>query len=270
MGSILAMSSQVARGSVGLSAIVPALQSLGHSVIALPTVLLSNHPGHRNFAGGPIEVARLERMFDAIAANGWLADVGVILTGYLPSAEHVSFAATVVERIRRVRDDLRYICDPVLGDDPKGLYINQSAATAVRDRLLPLADIVMPNRFELAWLGGAPVADPPAAVAVARGLPSRAVIATSIPSSSEGLLTMEIDATSVHAFEVARRASVPNGTGDLLSGLVAGGWGLGKAVAAVDAVIAASAGHEELQITQTTAGWTSVTPLQEVPVSPGP
>ena len=42
------------------------------------------------------------------------------------------------------------------------------------------------------------------------------------------------------------------------------------AVAAVDAVIAASAGHEELQITQTTAGWTSVTPLQEVPVSPGP
>ena len=43
---ILSMSSQVAYGPVGNTAAVPALQALGHEVLAVPTVILSNHPGH--------------------------------------------------------------------------------------------------------------------------------------------------------------------------------------------------------------------------------
>ena len=46
MARILAISSQVVRGHVGLSAIVPALQRLGHEVLPIPTIILSNHPGH--------------------------------------------------------------------------------------------------------------------------------------------------------------------------------------------------------------------------------
>ena len=51
MARVLALSSYVAFGSVGLAAIVPALHWLGHEVIALPTVVLSNHPGYPRFAG---------------------------------------------------------------------------------------------------------------------------------------------------------------------------------------------------------------------------
>ena len=51
MARVLALSSHVAFGSVGLAAIVPALQWLGHEVIVMPTVVLSNHPGYARFAG---------------------------------------------------------------------------------------------------------------------------------------------------------------------------------------------------------------------------
>ncbi len=92
MGRVLAISSQVARGHVGLSAIVPALQALGHEVIALPTILLSNHPGHPRFAGERIAPDLLMRMLDALEFNRWLGEIDAVLTGYLPSAAHVAVA----------------------------------------------------------------------------------------------------------------------------------------------------------------------------------
>ena len=45
MAKVLAISSHVVRGHVGLAATVPALQWLGHEVWALPTVLLASRPG---------------------------------------------------------------------------------------------------------------------------------------------------------------------------------------------------------------------------------
>ena len=32
--------------------------------------------------------------------------------------------------------------DPILGDEPKGLYIAQEAAEAIRDLLVPRADVL--------------------------------------------------------------------------------------------------------------------------------
>ena len=66
MARVLALSSHVAFGSVGLAAIVPALQSLGHEVIAVPTVVLSNHPGYGPFSGERISAAMLGQILDAL------------------------------------------------------------------------------------------------------------------------------------------------------------------------------------------------------------
>ncbi|MGH7187358.1 MAG: pyridoxal kinase, partial [Pseudomonadota bacterium] len=46
MTQALSISSHVAYGPVGNSAAVPAMEWLGLTVHALPTVVLSNHPGH--------------------------------------------------------------------------------------------------------------------------------------------------------------------------------------------------------------------------------
>lgn len=246
---------------------VPALQALQHDVIALPTVLLSNHPGHLHAAGTRIDVEVLARMKDALAANGWLGEVDTIVSGYLPSAAHVAFVADAVMDVRRLRPGARYVCDPVIGDDPKGLYVDADAAAAIRDRLLPLADAVLPNRFELAWLSGCTVDSAAAAVHAARSLAVPTVIATSIASASDRLETIEIDAGGAMAFEVVRRPYCPNGTGDLLAALFAAGWPLGRAVAAVDAVIAASAGADQLRIAQSFPSWQAALPLPAVAIS---
>ena len=72
MARVLAISSYVAFGSVGLAAIVPALHWLGHEVIALPTVVLSNHPGYPRFAGEAIPAAQIGAMLDAWRPTaGW-------------------------------------------------------------------------------------------------------------------------------------------------------------------------------------------------------
>jgi pyridoxine kinase len=261
MRRILAISSQVAHGTVGLSVIVPTLQALGHQCIALPTVVLSNHPGHPHVAGTRIAAATLAEMLAALEANGWLSGVDCILSGYLPGVEHAAVVAELVGRLREREPGLPYICDPVIGDDPKGVYIDPAAAAAIRDRLLPLADVLTPNRFELAWLSGLPVATSAEAVTAARALGRPLVIATSTPEATGDILAnLAVTRRDVTTVRVAKRARVAHGTGDMLSALVAGfalyfGGGTGDfagalepAVRALDDVVTASEGCADLQL----------------------
>ena len=154
MARILVISSQVVSGHVGLSAMVPALQAYGHDVLPVPTILLSNHPGLKPASGTRIEPATLDGIVQTLDQNGCLDRVDAVLTGYLPSAAHVAFAANAIARCRGRNPQLKVLCDPVVGDDPKGLYIDPAAAAAIRVTLVPIADIITPNRFELAWLTG--------------------------------------------------------------------------------------------------------------------
>ena len=259
MARILAISSQVARGHVGLSIIVPALQALGHEVIALPAVVLSNHPGHAHVAGTQIEPQALHGMLDALEANGWLAGIDGVLTGYLPSVDHVAFAVEAVRRIRSASPRLTYVCDPVLGDDPKGLYIVEAAARATRERLIGLADIATPNRFELSYLNSADktVDVRCSADALRFHLACATTVATSIPSHEPGkTMNAMVSCGATALTSVALREGAPHGTGDLFSALLLSAYldrrdmfdALSFATAGVDAVLAASTGGDKLAI----------------------
>lgn len=256
MSTILAISSQVARGHVGLSAMVPALQALGHEVIALPTVILSNHPGHGAVAGQRTDPTLLRQMLATLDRHGWLAGVDAVLSGYLPSPDHVAVVAEAVALVRRHNPTAGYFCDPVLGDDPKGLYIAEDAARALAETLVPLADVTFPNRFELEWLSGVPVADAGEARAAARRLGRPWTVATSIPHDGGALATLAIGADAAWISTVTRQERVPNGTGDLFAGLFAGYRLAGRpvpaalwaAVAATEGAIRASLGQDELRL----------------------
>lgn len=259
MVRILAISSQVARGAVGLSAVVPALQALGHEVIGLPTILLSNHPGHPLFAGERIAPALLERMLDALAANGWLAGIEAVLTGYLPSAEHVAFARRALERVRGESPAALYVCDPVLGDEPKGLYIAPEAAEAIAARLVPAADVLKMNRFECSWLGRVAIDEPGDVARLAGRLAWPAAIVTSLPAGEgRALQNVLCEAAAPPLLcSVPRRSRVPNGTGDLFGALYLG-HRLGpvadsaaaflRAVEGVELVLGRSEDADELQL----------------------
>lgn len=262
MARIIAISSQVARGHVGLSAIVPALQALGHEVIALPTTVLSNHPGHTHVAGEQMAPEVLARMFDALGANGWLGGIDAVITGYMPSAGHVALTAAAIEQLKELNSSLIYLCDPVLGDEPKGVYIAHDSAKAIRDSLLPLADILKLNRFELEWISGVRITDAAIAQAIVRfsGRPRVAVTSLPVAGAEEignGLVVAGEIAASV---SVPRLTGVPNGTGDLMGALLIGHHLSGahpaltledafrRAVDGVRLVVERSLGADQLQV----------------------
>ncbi|HKZ96941.1 MAG TPA: PfkB family carbohydrate kinase [Hyphomicrobiaceae bacterium] len=269
MARILALSSMVARGCVGLSAIVPALHRLGHEVIALPTVLLSNHLGHARAAGMEVPADKLAQIIDALDGNGWLGELDAVLTGYLPSPGHVRLAVAAIERVRSHRAAARVFCDPVLGDDPKGLYLDETAAATLRDELVPRADTLTPNRFELAWLSGRPVEDARSAIEAARRLPVAVTLATSVPAPGATIANLLISASRCYRCLVPRLEAVPHGTGDFMTALFAGyclkgGTGAGPlaaATAGVAAAIAASHGKDELELAASQDAWSGAPPL---------
>jgi pyridoxine kinase len=277
MPTILSLSSQVARGHVGHSAAVFAWQRLGIDVVALPTILLSNRPDYPHRAGERVRPELLNEMFAAIEANGWMTEIDAVFTGYLPSAAHVGVAAGLVAQLRRANPGVLYCCDPILGDEPDGLYIAEDAATALRDTLLPIADVITPNRFELAWLTGQIVHSLADAMSAARSLASPLVLTTSAPSASahsHELTNLLVEADKAWGAAVELRATVPHGTGDLVAALFFGHLlrsrpapeALALATAGIEAVIEASAGRDELNLIASQDSWVLPAPWPVAPL----
>ncbi|MCA3556258.1 PfkB family carbohydrate kinase [Aestuariivirga sp.] len=210
---VLSISSQVVWGPVGNSAAVPALQAKGHEVLALPTVMLSNHPGHGAPAGLRVQAEDMARMFAALEALGALSGLDALLTGYFASVGQVEEVARLLDRIPVPF----LLADPVMGDHGR-LYVPRDVAEAIRRHLLPRANCLTPNAFELAWLSGNEVTDEASAIAAARSLSLPEVLATSVPAH-DGLATLLVTPDGVHRITAPKLVKVPNGTGDFLSGL---------------------------------------------------
>lgn len=260
MATILCLSSHVARGYVGGTASRAALERLGHETWLLPTVILSNHPGHPVFAGEQVPPGRLRAMIEALEANGWLGDIDAAILGYMPTSEHAALAARMIERITAAHPDARIVCDPILGDDLRGLYVDESAAAAIRDHLLPLAHLATPNRFELEWLAGESVDGAAQARAAAYGLGPAGVLATSVPDERpDHVANLLVAGESAWRTAVPARAGAPHGTGDVMTALYLGhclnGVGeaeaLGLATAGVEAALDAGGMADELHLAGT-------------------
>ena len=222
MGRVLAISSYVAFGHVGLAAVVPALQAMHHQVIAVPTVVLSNHYGYPHVGDCGVSANNMVAILNGLRNNGWLNEIDAVITGYLPSTDHVAIIAEEIDLLRVTTPELRYLCDPVLGDDPEGLYVSKALADAVCEELLPIADIMTPNRFELSWLTDTEVSGPDEAAVAIRDHKGRLVVATSIPAG-DGLIANCLSGTEHQSRIVTRQHdAVPHGTGDLFAALLLG------------------------------------------------
>jgi len=240
MGRVLAISSQVARGHVGLAATVPALQSLGHEVWALPTVVLASRPGLGRAVKYPLPAPDLAAMLAALQADGCWAALDAVFAGYFPTPQAVVAAAQAIRRAKQTKAEIVVCVDPVLGDADR-LYVAPETAVALRDELLPLATLATPNLFELAWLTGrAPgsLTDVPEA---ARRLRVNTVVVTSAGTTHDTISTILVTADASSAWATPRRAGIPNGAGDLFAGLL-----LGRILNGEPAVVALANGLSDL------------------------
>lgn len=213
--AVIVVSSHVARGSVGNRAAVFALETLGFPVWAVPTVILPWHPGH----GRATRIVPPAEAFSALMKDleqaPWLGEVTAVLSGYLGDASQASAVASLVKAVRARNPGATYVCDPVMGDRD-GLYVPDALATAMRDQLLPIADIATPNRYELEWLAGVRLDDLHSVISAALDAGPPNMLVTSAPALMAGgtgnvLLTPSEALLAEH--RIIERP--PNGLGDL-------------------------------------------------------
>ena len=216
--AVLSISSQVAYGNVGNSAAVPAMQARGHEVLAVPTVFLSNHPGHGKPVTLLVPAPDLAAILGALDDRGVLSSCAAVMTGYFAANDQIHGVARMIRRMRQRNPQLFVLVDPIIGDGD-ALYVPLPVAEAIRDDLLPLATCVTPNRFELEWLTGCRVTSVSEARAAAARLPAKEVLATSIPGETAKLATLAITGGDCFEHVIALRENVPHGTGDFLAGL---------------------------------------------------
>ena len=102
--------------------------------------------------------------------HGVLERCAAILTGYLGAVAVGKAVLSGWNDVRAANPNAIVACDPILGDEAEGLYVPDALIAFYRDHAIPAADVIFPNRFELALLSGHDVRDITSAVVAARAL----------------------------------------------------------------------------------------------------
>jgi pyridoxine kinase len=238
MPRVLILSSHVAASPVGGGAQVVALARRGIDTVLVPTVLFGRHPGLGAPGGGPVPIDAFEGMLRGVQASGALEGVDAVITGYFASANQVAAAARTIDAVRAVNAAARIIVDPIMGDHPKGLYVSEEVALFIAADLVPRADLVAPNAWELERLTAVPIADP---LAAARAL-GRPVLVSSIDQDGD-IAVLYADIREAWLASHRRIDHAPNGAGDRLTAEFAAALLMGRSPseALLDAVVAVTA-----------------------------
>lgn len=260
--AILSIQSAVVYGHVGNSAAVFPLQRLGHEVWPIDTVQLSNHTGYGAWRGRAWDAATIADVISGVAERGAFARCEAVLSGYLGDVALGAAVLDAAAQVKAANPAALYCCDPVIGDDHSGIFVRPGIAEFFRDRAVPTADILTPNRFELALLSGQAIVTIEDALGTSAMLRARGpslVLTTSLAGAAPDEIAM-LAAGNEGAWVVAtpRYPLLANGAGDLTAALFLAyyletrnaGDALAKTAAAVHAVIEATwrSGEPELQL----------------------
>jgi len=216
MKTVLTIQSQVAGASVGNSVAAGALERLGVRAIALPTTIFGRRPDRGPPGGMAVSADQLVSLLNAVEAEGLLRQVDAVLSGYLAGPEQALVVRNAVMRVKHYHRDAIYYCDPVMGDDG-ALYVKPETAEAMMQHLLPVADVVAPNAFELSRLTKKPVDSLADARAAAAALGKPALV-SSIPGEA-GIGVLHAAPGNDWYVETPRLSHPAKGAGDLLTAL---------------------------------------------------
>jgi pyridoxine kinase len=216
--NILSIQSEVVYGYVGQRAARFALQRLGHDVWSIPTVILSNHTGYAHVEGETIPADFTFKLTSGLVANDWLPHCDAVLSGYLGSAEQARIVGHMVRQVKAANPRAIYCLDPVFGDNGRA-YAKPGVAEAMARTLLPLADVVTPNAFELSGLTSVPVRDVSDALVAAKRLGRPIVVGTSIPAGPDRIGTLAVEKDAAWFATTPRLDNAPHGAGDLFAAL---------------------------------------------------
>jgi len=152
--AVLSIQSHVVFGYAGNTAAVFPLQRLGREVWAINTVEFSNHTGYGAWRGKVLGAELAQELVTGLEERGVLNRAEAALSGYLGDAAVGRAIIDAVKKVRKESPAALYCCDPVMGDVGRGFYVKPDIPDMIKTELVPLADIVCPNQFELEALTG--------------------------------------------------------------------------------------------------------------------
>ncbi len=150
--NILSIQSWVAYGHAGNAAAVFPLQRMGFEVWAIHTVQFSNHTGYGQWKGMIMPPEHLSAVVEGIAERGVLEQCDAVLSGYMGSGGTAEAILSALARVRQLNPRALFCCDPVMGDEGRGLFVRPEIPEIIKHQVLPQADIITPNQFELELL----------------------------------------------------------------------------------------------------------------------
>ncbi len=221
---ILSIQSSVAYGHVGNSAAVFPLQRLGHEVWPVLTVHFSNHTGYGAWRGPLLAPDDVREVIAGLGDRDVLRTADAVLSGYQGDPAMGAVILDAVAEVKALNPTAVYCCDPVIGDVGRGVFVRPGIPEFIRDEVLPRADIVTPNHFELDFLTGRVTTTPEevlAAVDVLRSRGPRDVLVTSVRYShpDESLDVVAVSDDGAWSVTTPLLPISPNGGGDLTAAL---------------------------------------------------
>jgi pyridoxine kinase len=222
---ILSIQSSVAYGHVGNSAATFPLQRLGHEVWPVHTVLFSNHTGYDGWRGPLLSPDDVRDVIAGIADRGVLPTCDAVLSGYLGGPGMCQVVLEAVALVKAANPDATYTCDPVMGNATSGCFVDPAIPPILREQVVPVADVITPNQFELGFLTDSSPESLESTLAsadAARALGPTTVLVTSLlrPHRPEDTIEMlAVTAKGAWTVRTPRLRTNVNGSGDLTAAL---------------------------------------------------
>lgn len=193
------------------------------------SVHFSNHTGYEHgVTGDVLKGEQLRAILDGLERNGLLNDTGHLLTGYIGSESFLEAVLDVLKTLRKY-GNVRFVCDPVLGDKGK-FYVPESLVKVYQETVVPMADVITPNQFEVEKLTGLTVNSLEEAVAACNALhdrgPSLVCITSVVFSDNPNNMSIiashrnEQSETQVWSVDFPQLPGHFTGTGDLCASLL--------------------------------------------------
>jgi pyridoxine kinase len=219
--TILSIQSSVAYGHVGNSAVTFPLMRMGVQVWPVITVHFSNHTGYESWRGPLLTAADLRDVVQGIDERGVLGEVDAVLSGYQGAEDIGAMILEAVALVKLRNPAAIYCCDPVLGDADTGSYVRAGIPEFMRKHVVPAAQIITPNQFELTSLTGLPVSTMEEALTAAdaaRALGPEVVLITSVVrgDAPPGTIDMvAVDGAGAWLVSTPRLSRTFTGSGDV-------------------------------------------------------
>ena len=222
---MLSIQSSVAYGHVGNSAAVFPLQRLGVEVWPVHTVHFSNHTGYGEWRGPLLPADDVRAVIRGVEERGAFPRVEAVLSGYQGGEDIGDVILDAVARVKAANPDAIYACDPVMGNAKSGCFVHPAIPVLLRERVVPAADLITPNQFELGFLTDTEprtIEETLASVELARAMGPSTVLVTSVERPDAPDDTIEMMAVTDDGAWIVQTPRLPmkaNGSGDVTAAL---------------------------------------------------